>query len=668
MQFFPWMEVVVRYTEGRNRDYLPGSVQTWKDKGLDVKFRLLQEGEFFPGLALGMTDLGGTGEFSGEYIVASKRFKNIDLSLGLGWGRLGGIDHIGTPGLISNILSNVDQSFGDNVSFGGDLRLGNFFTDKSVSIFGGIEYFTPIPNFSVKLEYDTSDYGWVEGNRLTFHDNNPNSDLFKLDTRLNIAMNYRYEMTERDKVDLSLGFVHGNTLYANVAVHSNLNFSGKPNITMGAEKVNQPYLEPYPKLNADWKKYLSDSIMWQMGNAGIATHRLIFNGNELLAEISQSRFQKTIHAIDLAARFLANNSPTNIDKITVINIDEGIETLRATVSREALVNSVANGALDETLLEFNIFNPLDPGAIVKDNDYLYPHLSTSLRPNMRGTLQHQARFYFWQLEVLASAVVSFTKGLYLTAEYGIDIANNFEDYYYHIPDGTLYHVRQNRRLYLTQGESGLRSLALDYFIDLHPNVKAKLSVGYLEWMYGGYGGEILYMPDHKQWALGLDAHWVKQREYDGGLNFLDYETVTGFLSFYYDVPFYDMRFKINAGKFLGKDTGVHVDISRRFNTGARVGAIVAITNCNPSCVGEGSFNKWIYFELPMNLYARKSATRGTTGFSWAPLTKDAGQRVERGNLYNLVVDAKDEVDSLRRKPWSAKKILSAFGTSPKKKI
>jgi hypothetical protein len=34
----------------------------------------------------------------------------------------------------------------------------------------------------------------------------------------------------------------------------------------------------------------------------------------------------------------------------------------------------------------------------------------------------------------------------------------------------------------------------------------------------------------------------------------------------------------------------------------------------------------------------------------------------------VMTDAKDEVDMLRKKPWSVKKILSGFGTSSKKKI
>ena len=253
----------------------------------------------------------------------------------------------------------------------------------------------------------------------------------------------------------------------------------------------------------------------------------------------------------------------------------------------------------------------------------------------------------------------------LTTDIGIDIANNYEDYTYHIPDGKLYYVRQDRRLYLTEGKSGLRRMALDYLVNINRNLNAKMSVGYLEWMYGGIGGEILYMPDDRRWGVGLDAYWVKQRDFDQKFSFKDYQTLTGFISYYRDIPFYDMRLKVSAGKFLAKDKGAHIDISRRFDTGARVGAVVALTDCDAECVGEGSFNKWIYFELPMDLFYTQSNTRAKAGYAWSPLTKDAGVKIESGGLYNLMMNATDEVDSLRLKSWSFGKILSGFSTKPK---
>ena len=678
VQLFPWMEAVLKYTKGYHQPYLQfySTSEHWSDKSMDVKFRLLEEGKspfgwlpekIIPELAVGLLDFGGTGAFSGEFIVASKRFENIDLSLGLGWGALAGINHISNPlSWFNDIISSISVgNSGDNLQYGGGFSLGRLFADERVSIFGGIEYFTPVPDLSVKLEYDTRKY--PEGLYVDYFDQTGRK--FKIDSRISASLNYRLHPTERDNIDLALGYVHGNTLYASVAVHSNLNFSGTPGTYMQAEELNQPYLEPYSQLTPDWQKYLTDTIMWQMGNVGFVTHSVIFNGDELQVEISQSRFKKTIRAIDLAGRILVNNSPTNIDKITVINTDMGIETLRATIPRETLVDAVRNGALDEELVEFSTNDFLGPGASVTENDYLYPHFHWSIGPHMAGTLQHPEKFYFWQLQGKARGVVSIDKGFYFTAEYGFPILGNYnKGYTYHWPDGQLHHVRQNRRRYISEGDSGLRKAVFDYLVDLHPNVKGKITAGYVEMMFGGIGGEVIYMPDHKQWALGFNAFWLKQRDFDQKFGFQDYETVTGFLSYYYDLPFYDMRFIIDAGRFLAKDVGVHIDVSRRFNTGARVGAIVALTNCDASCVGEGSFNKWIYFEIPLDLWLTQSTTRKKATFAWTPLTKDAGQKVEAGYLYGLMVDAKDEVDVLRKKPWSVKKIISGFGTSPKKKI
>jgi len=662
IQFFPWMEVVVRYTEGKYKEYNPGGGQTWKDKGIDIKFGIFQEGRILPALAVGFTDFGGTGAYASEYIVASKRVNNLDFTLGLGWGALGERGHVKNP---FGVFSDTFNTRGGRPSLGGTLNLGRLFTGETAAFFGGLEYFTPIPNLSLKLEYDSNLYSDAVGRSYNVYD--PSSGNVVLDSPINIALNYRLNISHREKIDFALGFVRGNTVYANMLFHTNLNVTGKPKYTATPEMLNQPYLKPFPELNSDWQKYLSELIMWQMGNEGLVTHNLIFKGNELQAEISQGRFQKPIQAIDLASRILANNSPTNISRITVINVDQGVETLRASILRETLVEVVANGPLEEKYLEFNTIETVNDNAIIRENDYLYPNFYTSITPHMTGTLQHQIQFYFWQLEALIHMEYSIKKGLYLMTDIGINIANNFDKYTWHIPDGQLHHVRQDRRLYLTEGESGLRRMALDYLFDINSNVTAKITAGYLEWMYGGIGGEVLYVPDQGRWALGVDLYWVKQREFDQKFSFLDYETVTGFVNFYYDLPFYNLRFKASAGKFLGKDTGIDIDVSRRFKTGARVGAKAALSNCDAACVGEGSFSKWIYFTMPMNLFYTRSTTRGQAGYAWGPLTKDAGQKVEPGGLYGLMTNAPDEVDSLRRKPWSITKILSGFSTTSKKK-
>src|SRR5690606_18607929 len=107
-QPFEWMEAGFRYTDVSNRLYGPASLsgdQSYKDKSIDVKFRAWKESAYLPEVAVGLRDVGGTGLFAGEYVVANKRTGDFDWSLGLGWG------YVGARGNLRNPLSVIDDAF-----------------------------------------------------------------------------------------------------------------------------------------------------------------------------------------------------------------------------------------------------------------------------------------------------------------------------------------------------------------------------------------------------------------------------------------------------------------------------------------------------------------------------------------------------------------------------
>ena len=81
---FSWLETTYRYSELKDQKYGPFSYsgnQSFKDKGFDVKIKLLNETFYLPQLAIGIRDLAGTGIFAGEYLVGSKEIGNFDVSL-----------------------------------------------------------------------------------------------------------------------------------------------------------------------------------------------------------------------------------------------------------------------------------------------------------------------------------------------------------------------------------------------------------------------------------------------------------------------------------------------------------------------------------------------------------------------------------------------------------
>ena len=165
-------------------------------------------------------------------------------------------------------------------------------------------------------------------------------------------------------------------------------------------------------------------------------------------------------------------------------------------------------------------------------------------------------------------------------------------------------------------------MKFDYIFNPMDDVYARLDVGLMEEMFGGVGGEVLYRPYRSKWALGLVAHKVRQRDYDQRFTFRKYEVTTGHLEFYYQFP-KGITSQVYAGKYLGGDKGVTVDLSRRFRTGFTLGIFASKTNISSKEFGEGSFDKGFYFAIPTDLFY-PSYEPGFISFGLHPLTKDGG--------------------------------------------
>ena len=154
-------------------------------------------------------------------------------------------------------------------------------------------------------------------------------------------------------------------------------------------------------------------------------------------------------------------------------------------------------------------------------------------------------------------------------------------------------------------------------------------------MYGGVAGELLYRRSTSRWAVGLDVNRVRQRDFDQQFSFRDYEVTTGHLTGYFDLPFYDMSARLSVGRYLARDKGGTLELSRRFASGIVAGVFATKTNVSSEDFGEGNFDKGIFIVLPFDLFFAKS-TRRAVPIVFRPLTRDGGQRVRDGiGLFGL---------------------------------
>jgi hypothetical protein len=146
-------------------------------------------------------------------------------------------------------------------------------------------------------------------------------------------------------------------------------------------------------------------------------------------------------------------------------------------------------------------------------------------------------------------------------------------------------------------------------------------------MYSGIGGELLYQPYQSRLAYGLSANRVYQRNYDKSFEHLDYKTSTAFASLYWASPFSNFDLALHAGKYLAKDTGATIEARRTFHNGWSVGLWATKTNVSAEDFGEGSFDKGMYFSIPLNgLFGASSRSNYTTRIR--PIQRDGGQRLE----------------------------------------
>src|SRR5690606_9720776 len=209
MQPFPWFEGTYRYVNVAGVRYGSTSLsgdQNYKDKSIDFKIRLWDETRWLPAVAIGAQDIGGTGLFASAYVVASKRFGQIDASLGVATG------YLGSNGGISNPIGWVDDDFKTRPRPRSDVnRAGRFglryLLHGEAGVFGGLSWQTPWEQLLVKVEYDGHDY-----------DDEYRVGRLKQDSRINVGLHY----TPTPRVQFTLGWERGNELLAALVLRGNL--------------------------------------------------------------------------------------------------------------------------------------------------------------------------------------------------------------------------------------------------------------------------------------------------------------------------------------------------------------------------------------------------------------------------------------------------------------
>jgi len=732
-QPLPWLETTARVTRAEDEVFDGGRSNV--DKSADIKFRLLTESKYVPALALGFQDFIGSGDFRAEFLVASKRFYDVDLSLGVGWGRLGRRARVRNP------LANVSNDFARRDNDGGGRHgglpaFGDFFTGPDIGFFGGIEYHTPIAGLSLKLEYDGNDY-----------DAEPGGRRLAVASPVNVALAYR----PLPWIDLGIGLERGNTLMVRGAITPDLGKLGP----LFAKDEPLPPLPPRPPpakpaptaaampplpAGAD-HGLIAESLVGGLERQGIVTESIALGGGRAVVHVvhdtliatpeallraaaviarafpgplsevviardaegreidrftiprarieslaalgatparpavkrrdparalfagiegaglavdaveiagaearlfvSPRRTRNVAEAALRAAMAAAQSLPANVERITVVVEEGGLETARISLGRSTLEGIAAKRiSPEEAWYETRVAAARHgPSPAAKINPRRYPALSWSLTPELRQSVGAPDEPYHYQLWARLGGRLELARGLSLNGAVGQSIVDDFDNLDF-TPTGKLPRVRSDIARYVDQGATGIVSLTADSYWNPATDWFARATAGLIEPMYGGVGAEVLYRPIDRRWAIGGDVFWVKQRGFDQRFDFRHYNVVTGHLNLYYELPFYGLEAAVHAGRFLARDLGASFELARRFANGIVVGAFATLTDVSYADFGEGSFDKGVFVTVPLDLVS-PFRTRERRTLALRPLTADGGQRLANDAvLYDLTRGAR----------------------------
>ncbi|MCL5041516.1 MAG: YjbH domain-containing protein [Gammaproteobacteria bacterium] len=612
----PWMEGTLRYVAITNRRYgeedFSGD-QSLKDKSLDAKFRLWQESYWLPEVSVGFRDLAGTGLFSGEFIAASKRWFDLDFTLGIGWGYLAGTGDIASP------LGAIDDRFkerkGSTVGEGGDFSFDSYFRGRA-SVFAGVEYQTPWDPLRLKLEFDGNDY-----------QAEPQANNQPRDSRVNIGAVYQVT----DGIALNAGWQRGNEPMIGISFTTNLK-TGR-----GPDKSLDPAPEPRrlsPGVSGQQIDWADVSARLQ-DNAGFAVEHIEVRDDEVIVQGEQTRYRDEAIALNRAARVLDNSlGEGNYDWYTLVNSNYGMPMSEQSIRAEGLRDWEQNRADDAGLRRAMVHTETSTrGGERVHEEPLEPFdwgVSLGYVQNLGGP----DGFILYQFLANFNAEYRFRRNSWVSGSIGVNLTNNFDKFEVDGPSA-LPRVRTDIRRYLTDSDEVLENLQYTYTHRYSRDIYAMGYFGLLENMFGGVGGEVLYRPFNSNIALGVDVNWVKQRGFKQDFSFRDYSTMTGHITSYWQTNFYNTLVKTSAGRYLAGDIGGTLEISRRFDNGVTIGAWATQTDVSSEDFGEGSFDKGIYFTFPFDaFFARSSLSEGT--LDWRPLTRDGGAKLVRQyHLYDM---------------------------------
>lgn len=590
------------------------------DNTLDLKFRIVGEGDIRPAIALGFRDFLSNGPTSAEYIVATKSIgDNLRVSAGVGWGRLGSYNPIGAP-------------FGSRAAPDNELGVDHMFAGDA-ALFGGVEWQTPLDNLTLKAEYSSDA---MTGEQL-FGDFTHNSPF-------NFGAEYRFG----SHLSLAAYYNYGSEVGFRVSISGNPNQPITPqDLGVGPAPVNARPADysrdvswaAVPVVRTKMVEVLSSAL----AQDGVHVQEGRITGNTLELYINNTKYSRDPMAVGRLARVLAGSTPPSVEVFRITLMSGGLPTTTMEINRADLEAQVDRPNAGPDSFATTAFSSA-PNHIAGDGVWM-PEIDRrftwGISPNIPVNLFSADGIGEIDLILSANAQYRVSRNLGFNLSVTQKLLGNIGEGA--LPSASLLpHVRSDAGLYASGGPV-VQRLTADFQTKLAPSLYGRVSAGYLERMFGGIDAEILWKPSTQSWGLGAEIAYVKQRDFESMLGFQDYETVTGHASVYWNTGWNDLEAQVDVGRYLAGDWGATFSLSRRFTNGWEVSAYMTLTEVSFDEFGAGNFDKGISLRIPFE-WTLPFESRSATTVSLGGYGNDGGAQLNVANRLYPTIRGNDTTD------------------------
>ncbi|WP_170433251.1 YjbH domain-containing protein [Ruegeria arenilitoris] len=619
-QMLPWVNGSFRYAV---IDRFKSPDRTLYDRSFDVHFRLREESKHSPAIVMGLRDFGGTGIYAAEYFVATKTFQDrFKVTGGIGWGRMAGRGAFSNPlGIFGDRFDTRPVSDEGGISTTGQLDFGNWFRGDA-ALFGGVS--------------------WQYNDRLTFlAEYSP--DLYtqegianglRVKSPINVGLQYRF----KNGTQLTTSYLYGTTLGLTLSYF----VDPRKAVTPGGQGAAPPPLRPEAQIAAATADRSQGDIRDRLQNAldqeGLRLVYLSGTGDTVQVGVENNRYGQAAQALGRTARVLANEEPPQAEQFDIALMSNGVPLSAVRVNRDDLYElehdpdnawrSFARAEISDTI-------PLLQGGILTD---AYPHFSYRFGPYLNLSFFDPDDPLRYEVGAALGLDYTLLPGFTLSTELRQPILSTLDDST-RVSDSPLPHVRSDWAIYARESNLRVEHMTAEYMWRPGKDLYARTTLGYLETMFGGLSTELLWYPTDSRLALGVEANYVAQRDYDVLFGFQDYNVATGHVSAYYDLPG-DYHAQVDVGRYLAGDYGATFTLDREFTNGFKVGAFFTLTDVSFDDFGEGSFDKGIRLEIPVSWLTGRPS-RNKIAQTIRPILRDGGARLNvRNRLYGVTREAR----------------------------